>query len=117
MLPARTVGEGYSSARKFAERALRVVLEVLDHRRPVGQLSAVAYPPVVAALRSLVGGDLVPARELGVAVLARVDIAMVDPAAAEVYARYHRGTRHFAVAARIACTRADGWKVTALRVC
>ncbi|MET8648759.1 Rv3235 family protein [Nocardia aurea] len=115
VLPARTAGEGHTSARKFAEYALRTVLEVLDHRRPAGQLAAVAHPPVVAALRGMVGGDRVPFRELGVAVLARVDISMVDPATAEVYARYHRGSRHFAVAARITCAR-DGWRLAVLHV-
>ncbi|MEV0294731.1 Rv3235 family protein [Nocardia sp. NPDC050710] len=114
--PAPAAGHAYSDARRFAERSLRIVLEVLDHRRPVGQLAAVAQPSVVAAMRTLVSGDLVPARGLGVAVLARVDVVMVDAATAEICARYQRGSRHLALAARIVCTPAHGWRLTVLRV-
>ncbi|MEV6431962.1 Rv3235 family protein [Nocardia sp. NPDC051463] len=105
-----------SATKLFADRTLRLTLEVLDHRRPVAQLAAVAEPPVLSAVRTLVRADLVPGRTLGAAVLTRVDVIMVDAAAAEVCAAYDRGGRHFALAARITRTRAKGWRLSALRL-
>ncbi|MEV0340785.1 Rv3235 family protein [Nocardia sp. NPDC050713] len=104
------------SARKFAERSLRLTLEVLDQRRPIGQLASIAEPAVVSAVRTLIVGDLAPGRTLGVAVLARVAVTPVDARTAEVFAGYDRGPRRFALAGRIVHTRAAGWRLTALRV-
>lgn len=95
---------------------MRVALEVLDRRRSVAQLAAVADPTVIAAVRTLIGADLVPGRSLGVAVPIRVSVTLVDAKTAEVYAGYARGRRHFALAARIARTRSAGWRLTALRI-
>ncbi len=95
---------------------MRVVLEALDRRRPVSQLKVVADATVVSAVRTLIGGDLVPGRRKGVAVPVRVGVVLVDTRTAEVYAGYTRGGRHFALAARIARTRTTGWRLTALRV-
>lgn len=100
----------------FAHTVLRIVLEVLDRRRPVTQLTAFAAPHVLAALRTLVTGDHAPGRSLGPAVLSRVRVITVDERTAEVCASYQRGPRHFALAARIARTRKTGWQLTALRV-
>ncbi|MEU4343310.1 Rv3235 family protein [Nocardia sp. NPDC023852] len=104
------------AARHFAEAAVRVALEVLDRRRSVSQLAGVADPTVIAAVRTLIGADLVPGRSLGVAVPTRVSVTLVDAKTAEVCAGYARGRRHFALAARITRTRSAGWRLTALRI-
>jgi hypothetical protein len=105
-----------SAAKQFVERALRLALEILDHRRPVAQLTSIATPAVVAAVRTLVRADLAPGRTLGAAVLSRADLMMVDASTAEVFAAYDRGRQHFAIAARIARTRSTGWRLTVFRV-
>lgn len=112
---APTEVEVCEGARKFAWRTAQVALEVLDGRRSPAQLAAVADAGVVAAVKTLVGARLVPGRELGTAVLSRIDVVMVDPAKAEVCGGYDRGSRHFALAARIARGR-RGWRMTAFRV-
>ncbi|MBH0776956.1 Rv3235 family protein [Nocardia bovistercoris] len=109
-------GREAGSAREFAERALRVVLEILDHRRPAAQLTALADPRVVAAVRTVITSGLVPGQQLGVAILGRVTVIPVDVHTAEVCAGYDRGTRHFALAARITRTDSAGWRLAALRV-
>ncbi|MEV5837044.1 Rv3235 family protein [Nocardia sp. NPDC052112] len=105
-----------STAQQFVERALRLALEILDHRRPVAQLAAMATPAVVAAVRTIVRADLAPGRALGVAVLYRASLVMVDASTAEVFASYDRGRQHFAIAARIARTRTTDWRLTVFRV-
>ncbi|MFC9433412.1 Rv3235 family protein [Nocardia sp. NPDC057030] len=113
---SRSIDRAESDAQQFSDQALRIALEVLDRRRPIAHLASMAEPTVVAAVRTLVKGDFVPGRGLGTAVLKRVDIAMIDDSAAELFAAYARGHRRFALAARIARTRAEGWRITALRV-
>ncbi|MGQ4596359.1 Rv3235 family protein [Nocardia sp. R6R-6] len=108
--------ETRSAARRFAELAVRIVLEVLDRRRPVPQLAVVADATVVAAVRTLLDARLVPGRGLGGAVPIRVSVALVDTRTAEVFAAYARGGRCFALAARIVRTRSAGWRLTALRI-
>ncbi|MEU7633556.1 Rv3235 family protein [Nocardia sp. NPDC049220] len=108
--------ETLSAARRFAATVVRVVLEVLDRRRPVPQLAGVADPTVIAAVRTLISADLVPGRSLGGAVPIRVSVIPVNVNTAEVYAGYSRGARHFALAARITRTRSAGWRLTALRI-
>ncbi|MGK8520201.1 Rv3235 family protein [Nocardia asteroides] len=105
-----------AAARRFAESAVRIVLEVLDRRRPVPQLAVVADATVVAAVRTLVDAGLVPGRALGAAVPIRVSVALVDARTAEIFAAYSRGTRRFALAARVVRTRSAGWRLTALRI-
>ncbi len=95
---------------------MRIVLEVLDRRRPVPQLAVVADATVVAAVRTLLDAGLVPGRALGAAVPVRVSVVLVDAKTAEVVAAYGRGTRRFALAARIVRTRSAGWRLTALRI-
>ncbi|WP_157170894.1 Rv3235 family protein [Nocardia araoensis] len=115
--PAAAAGdETPSAARRFAESAVRIVLEVLDRRRPVPQLAVVADATVVAAVRTLLDAGYVPGRGLGVAVPVRVSVVLVDARAAEVFAAYARGGRRFALAARIVRTRSAGWRLTALRL-
>ncbi|WP_157535432.1 Rv3235 family protein [Nocardia inohanensis] len=111
-----SAGEEVSGARQFAVAVLRVALEVLDGRRPVPQLTVLADRTVLAAIHTLHTAAEVPGRELGSACLSSVNVIMSDPRAAEVFAGYDRGTRHFALAARIVRGR-SGWRLTAFRVC
>ncbi|MFD6356375.1 Rv3235 family protein [Nocardia tengchongensis] len=108
--------ERNTAAGQFARGALRVALEVVDGRRPAGHLGPFAEPAVVAAVRTLASVRRSPRRELGTATLTRVDVIMVEAAAAEVCAGYDRGGRHFALAARIVRGR-SGWRLAAFRVC
>ncbi|MBF6465170.1 hypothetical protein IU427_08225 [Nocardia beijingensis] len=108
--------ETRSAARRFAESAVRIVLEVLDRRRPLPHLATVADATVVAAARTLIRADLVPGRNLGVAAPIRVSVVLVNDKTAEVFATYGRGERRFALAARIVRTRSAGWRLTALRL-
>ncbi|WP_157228713.1 Rv3235 family protein [Nocardia brevicatena] len=105
-----------ADAREYSWHVLRIVLEVLDRKRPVAQLARFASPAVQAAVSTLVSGDHLRHRELGTAVLARVHAIGIDDLAAEVCGTYQRGSRHFAIAARITRTRTSGWQLTALRV-
>lgn len=108
------VDETHSAAKRFAERALRLVFEVLDGRRSAAQLRPLAEPAVVAAVQTLVrtgDGD----RRLGAAVLVSVRVAAAGADAAEVFGGYERGGRRFAVAARITLERGD-WRLSALRL-
>ncbi|WP_067574714.1 Rv3235 family protein [Nocardia acidivorans] len=101
---------------QFAGVALRLALEVLDGRRPPVQLRPLAEPGVIAALRTLAEHRQAPGCEFGAATLTRIDVIMTDSKAAEVCAGYDRGTRHFALAARIVRGR-SGWRLTVFRVC
>lgn len=105
-----------AAAHAFAERTVRAILEALDRRRPLNQLTALVSADVHARLRTLAGGDLAPGRRLGPAVLVRVDIAHDNTPDAEIFARYRRGPRHFALAGRITRSRRHGWRLTALRI-
>ncbi|WP_162958274.1 Rv3235 family protein [Nocardia yunnanensis] len=111
----RESDERDTAAREFAGKALRVAMEVLDGRRPAGQLGPLAEPAVVAAVRTLAGARRLPGRELGSATLTRVDVIIAEPGKAEVCAGYDRGARHFALAARIVRGR-SGWRLAAFRV-
>ncbi|MEU1959717.1 Rv3235 family protein [Nocardia sp. NPDC019255] len=113
---ARAGDEIGSSARRFAESAVRIALEVFDRRRPVPQLAVVADATVVAAVRTLLDAGLVPGRGLGVAVPIRVSVVLVDARTAEIFAAYARGGRRFAFAGRIVRGRSAGWRLTALRI-
>ncbi|MFI2282550.1 Rv3235 family protein [Nocardia beijingensis] len=113
---ARAADETGSPARRFAESAVRIVLEVLDRRRPVPQLAVVADATVVAAVRTVLDAGFVPGRGLGVAVPIRVSVVLVDARTAEIFAAYARGGRRFALAGRIVRSRSAGWRLTALRI-
>ena len=103
-------------ARQFAGAVLRLGLEVLDGRRSPAQLRPLADVSVIAALTTLVASGAAPGNDLGVATLTRLDVTMTEPGVGEVCAAYDRGTRHFALAARIVRGR-SGWRLTAFRVC
>ncbi|MEV6554803.1 Rv3235 family protein [Nocardia sp. NPDC051756] len=91
-------------------------LEVLDHRRPIAHLDAMADPSVVSAVRTLVGGWIHArscVRHRGTDPSRRCD---GQQWCCGLCAAFGRGRRHFALAAPIARTRADRWCMTALRV-
>ncbi|MFC8046366.1 Rv3235 family protein [Nocardia sp. NPDC057353] len=101
-------------AQLFAERALRLVLETLDGRRRAMHLRDIADPEVVAVLETYARTS-VRERKLGAAALKKVSCAPGAHGRVEVFGRYHRGDRAFAIAA---CLRAHrgGWRLGALRV-
>jgi hypothetical protein len=106
--------ENHSAAQQFAERALRLVFEVLDGRRSAAQMRPLAEPAVIAAVQTLVrtgGGD----RRLGAALLVSVRVVPDETGAAEVFGGYERGGRRFAVAGRITMKRGDR-RLSALRL-
>ncbi|MEV5650447.1 Rv3235 family protein [Nocardia sp. NPDC052254] len=107
-------GEGDCAAARFADRSLRLVLEVIDGRRPAGQLRSVVEPTVLAAVETL-ARTAAAERRLGSAVLVTVKISEITAYGAEVFAGYDRGPRRFAIAARLVLRRGR-WRVGALRM-
>jgi hypothetical protein len=104
----------------FADAALRRVLEVIDHRRPVIQLRGLLVPGLVDSVLSISQSD---AGRQGAAVLRRIRLqpsGRRDPAtAAEVFGCYSRGDRMHAIAARVEKLPATGgprWQVVALHI-
>ncbi|WP_369689799.1 Rv3235 family protein [Nocardia kruczakiae] len=106
--------ENSSAAAAFAEKSLRLVLEVIDGRRPLGQLRSVVEPTVLAAVETL-ARTAAAERRLGTAVLVTVRLAEVTGHTAEVCGGYERGERRFAVAARLVLRRGH-WRMSALRM-
>lgn len=104
-----------SEARAFAGRAIRILLEVLDRRRPVAQLNTLCAPALVHTVGVLVAGDHAPSRTLGTAALTKFRLFPADGHAFELIAMYQRGPRRLALAGRVEHT-ATGWKLTALRL-
>ncbi|WP_407443268.1 Rv3235 family protein [Rhodococcus sp. (in: high G+C Gram-positive bacteria)] len=88
-----------ATAHRFAEVALRLILEVVDGRRPVPQLTAVLEPTLVDAVSA---SRTSPTGAAGTAVLLRTRVHAVDANTAEVFGTYARGDRVYAVAGRIA---------------
>lgn len=85
------------TAVRFADTAVRLVLEVVDGRRPVAQLAAVLEPTLVTAVAARQSDSVV-----GTAVLLRIRVHPVDADTAELSGIYARGERVRAVAGRIA---------------
>ncbi|MFI1460822.1 Rv3235 family protein [Nocardia carnea] len=104
-----------SEARAFAGRAIRILLEVLDRRRPVAQLNTLCAPALVHTVGVLVAGDHAPSRTLGTAALTKFRLFPAGDHAFELIAMYQRGPRRLALAGRVDHT-ATGWKLTALRL-
>lgn len=106
-----------TAAAVFADAALRRVLEVLDRRRPAGQLRNVLAPALVDTAQSLAR---VP-QAGGAAVLRRIRLRSITAdtgqpvTAAEVFATYTRGARVRAIAARVEIV-AGRWQMVALQV-
>ncbi|MHA3023173.1 Rv3235 family protein [Mycobacterium sp. BMJ-28] len=97
----------------FADAALRRVLEVIDRRRPAGQLRGLLAPGLIDATIALARTP----QPGGTAVLRRVGLRRADEmlSAAEVFASYTRGSRVRVIAARIELV-CDRWQVVALQV-
>jgi hypothetical protein len=100
------------AAAVFAEAALRRVLEVIDRRRPVGQLRPLLTQPLLDTVVTLSRS-----RSAAAATLRRVRLRSAGTDAAEVFATYTRGDRVRAIAARIELTPGvDRWQVVALQI-
>ena len=85
--------------RQFAIGAVKLVLEVMNRRRPVTQLSAVAIPHIADQFRTLLssGAD----RGGPPAALLRLHTQSIRPDVAEITVVYGRGDRVFAMGARV----------------
>ncbi|MGH3554169.1 MAG: Rv3235 family protein [Mycobacterium sp.] len=94
-------------AASFADAALRRVLEVIDRRRPVGQLHGLLAAGLVDSVLSAhrFAADRPAADDGATAVLQRLRLQAAGPqdrfGAAEVFGTYRRGRRIHAVACRI----------------
>lgn len=107
------------AAATFTEAALRRILEVIDRRRPIGQLRPLLTPALVDSVVTLIRP---PSGRDEAAVLRRVRLRTAahhadDSAAAEVFATYTRGRRVRAIAARVEHVRGtDRWQLVALQI-
>jgi hypothetical protein len=103
-------------AARFADAALRRVLEVIDRRRPISQLNGLLAAGLVD---SVLSANRLTGADGGVAVLRRVRLQTVDSpgfAAAEVFGSYSRGRRMHAIACRIERMGSGRWQVVALHI-
>jgi Family of unknown function (DUF6459) len=104
-------------AAAFADAALRRVLEVIDRRRPISQLSGLLAAGLVD---SVLSANRLTGADGAVAVLRRVRLQAVGGpdgfAAAEVFGSYSRGQRMHAIACRIERIGARHWQVAALHI-
>lgn len=103
---------------RAADRALRLLLEVLDRRRNARHLGPMFAPTVVESVKTIVKTGP-PGHRLGAASLRRLHASRSSNAASDVFATYSRGQRVFAIAARIeyrSGLRQDRWTITSLRV-
>lgn len=109
-------------AAMFADTALRRVLEVIDHRRPVAQLRLLLTPGLVDSVIS--AGRTVAAHPTGFASAAVLRRTRLQPAgqpntAAEVFGTYGRGDRVHAIACRVErqpSPHGTRWRVVALHI-
>lgn len=106
------------SAGAFADAALRRVLEVIDRRRPLGQLRPLLTAGLVDSVLSL---SPAAAGSGGAATLRRVRLQPVGPedppAAVEVFASYTRGRRTHALACRVQREGPEArWQIVALHI-
>jgi hypothetical protein len=104
-------------AASFADAALRRVLEVIDRRRPIGQLNGLLAAGLVD---SVLSANRQAGTHTGVAVLRRLRLQAVGGpnafAAAEVFGSYSRGPRMHAIACRIERGAGGRWQVVALHI-
>jgi hypothetical protein len=110
---ARDVASMRQAAR-FADAALRRVLEVIDRRRSISQLNGLLAAGLVD---SVLSANRAAGADGGVAVLRRVRLQAVGSpdgfAAAEVFGSYSRGRRMHAIACRIERMGSGRWQVVA----
>lgn len=107
--------EAHAAAR-FADAALRRVLEVIDHRRPPAQLRPLLAGGLAESLLQATGRR---SAHTGAARLRRVLARPVARDTAEVAASYVRGDRVGAIACRVeqVCTpTGPRWQVVALHI-
>jgi Family of unknown function (DUF6459) len=104
-------------AARFADAALRRVLEVIDRRRPVAQLNGLLAAGLVD---SVLSANRRAADDGAAAVLCRLRLQAVGApdrfAAAEVFGSYRRGRRIHAIACRIEVVTGRRWQVVALHI-
>lgn len=116
--PAQAIGCEPPPSREaaaFADAALRRVLEVIDRRRPVGQLRPLVGPTLVDAIVALAQTPRSAAATLRRVRLRPVDRDGGHPQAAEVFATYTRDRRTHAIAARV--ENVEGrWQLVALQI-
>ncbi len=86
--------------RQFATGAIKLVLEVMDRRRPIGHLARVALPHIADQFRVVLnaGGTT---RAPATSTLLRVHSQSSRPDAAEITVVYRRGERVHAMGARV----------------
>jgi hypothetical protein len=112
-----TMSAPMRQAARFADAALRRVLEVLDRRRPIAQLHGLLAAGLVD---SVLCANRFTAAHDGAAVLRRLRLQAVGApdrvAAAEVFGSYSRGRRIHAIACRIERVAGGRWQVVALHI-
>jgi Family of unknown function (DUF6459) len=114
--PAPAMSASMRQAARFADAALRRVLEVIDRRRSISQLNGLLAAGLVD---SVLSANRLTGADGGVAVLRRVRLQTVDSpgfAAAEVFGSYSRGRRMHAIACRIERMGSGRWQVVALHI-
>ncbi|MGV8872453.1 MAG: Rv3235 family protein [Rhodococcus sp. (in: high G+C Gram-positive bacteria)] len=107
-----------ADARSTADRAMRMLIEVIDRRRSADQLSALFTASMIDLVRTIVRNPP-PGRRLGFAAIHRVHVVYQSDVSAEIFGSYTRGPRTFAFAGRIELAidpRRPGWTVTSLHV-
>ena len=102
---------------RFADAALRRVLEVIDRRRSISQLNGLLAAGLVD---SVLSANRLADPDGSVAMLRRVRVQAVGSpdvlAAAEVFGSYSRGRRMHAIACRIERMNSGPWQVVALHI-
>ncbi|MDL9936729.1 Rv3235 family protein [Gordonia sp. ABSL1-1] len=102
--PGRSSTAGAArDAHCFAIGACRVLFEVVEGRRGIGQLTGTASAAVVDQVAGLVRHNAFRGSGLSVTTLRRVHVQLCDATAAEVFGSYTTGERVRAFAARIEC--------------
>lgn len=103
--PCRAVTvRGTADAAAFTEATLRLVLEVVDRRRPIGQLAGYLGEAALTSVAALVRSR--PAQSAAVARVHRVRVQGADQGAVEIFGTFTRGHRVHAFAGRLEA--ADG---------
>ncbi|MEU5842819.1 Rv3235 family protein [Rhodococcus sp. NPDC047139] len=82
---------------RFAAAAVRLVLEVVDGRRPAVQSTSVLDPRLLATVTT----NRAPRAGRNTAVLLRTRVRAVDPGTVELFGSYARGERVYAFAGRM----------------